>query len=94
MSALRIMNSKLGLVSILVALVTVQRRSPGFDELPNRRGSIPMTGRELVPEAWKSGWVNSPRGFESRILRQTDQRNAGEDQAVPMDSAGATLWRF
>jgi hypothetical protein len=23
--------------------------------------------------AWKAGWVNSPRGFESRILRQMMQ---------------------
>src|SRR4029453_7533689 len=49
--------------------------------------------------AWKAGWVNRPRGFESRILRQTkhhlttgnaDQiRSAGN--SVPPNFAAASL---
>jgi hypothetical protein len=35
-------------------------------------------GLDLGLRIWKAGWVNSPRGFESRILRRRDSGNAVE----------------
>src|SRR4051794_10405681 len=32
--------------------------------------------------AWKAGWVNSPRGFESRILRHLTSGNTGPAPSV------------
>lgn len=32
--------------------------------------------------AWNAGWVNSPRGFKSRILRRRDVGRTGDWVAV------------
>src|SRR5215208_7276691 len=40
--------------------------------------------------AWKAGWVNSPRGFESRILRQPSP--ALPRRAPRSSTVGISLW--
>src|SRR3990170_4625376 len=46
--------------------------------------------------AWKAGWVNSPRGFESRILRHLALRHRAacdDDRMVETSSASASSSR-
>src|SRR6185503_17602965 len=40
--------------------------------------------------AWKAGWVNSPQGFESPILRHADQRRRRDGLDEPDPAFG--LW--
>jgi hypothetical protein len=41
--------------------------------------------------AWKAGWVNSPRGFESRILRHAHQHKRQSDHLSRWPVPGACL---
>ena len=41
--------------------------------------------------AWKAGWVNSPRGFESRILRHV-QDVTGSDATMQERATPALRW--
>jgi Arc/MetJ family transcription regulator len=41
--------------------------------------------------AWKAGWVNSPRGFESRILRHVDEGAGTPRVRLPRRSAPALV---
>ena len=43
--------------------------------------------------AWKAGWVNSPQGFESPILRHADQRKR-RDGLTESDPAFGLWSRF